>query len=48
VYLAFTAYLASILPKQHAVLLIAILAIGVTLAIKALQYVERAASRSAS
>jgi len=45
VYLAFTAYLVSILPKQHAMLLIVILAIGVVLAIKALQYAERGGSR---
>lgn len=45
-YLGFTAYLISVLPKQYVVVAVVILGVGVTLGVKALQYLESAATRS--
>lgn len=44
-YLAVTAYLLSVLPKQHVLLVIVILGLGVALGIKTLQYIERGRAR---
>lgn len=46
IYLALTAYLISVLPKQHVMLVVVILGLGVALGIKMLQYIERARARA--
>lgn len=45
-YLGFTAYLISVMPKQQVMVAVVILGIGVTLGVKALQYLESAGTRS--